>query len=133
MKNAFILESKETLAMMESAVKKAKALDCRVSIAISDVGGHLLHFHRLDDARAFTVDIALDKARTAATSGRPTKVFQDLVQQNPAMMTIADTAMVQGALPIVFEGMCIGAVGVSGATSEMDEQIAQAAIDVLKI
>lgn len=132
MKSTYILEAKETLAMMDVAVEKAKALGCLVSIAISDAGGHVQHFHRMDGAGAFTADIAMDKARVAATSGRATKMFQDRVGENPAMMTIADTVMVQGALPILVEGVCIGAVGVSGATSQMDEEVAQAAIDALE-
>lgn len=131
MKNTFILGAKETLAMMEAAVEKAKVLEVAVSIAITDVGGHLLHFHRMDGGGAMPVNIAIDKARISATNGRPTKFFQDRVRDNPAMVTIADTVMVQGGLPIIVEGMCIGGVGASGATSEIDEQVAQAALDAL--
>jgi glc operon protein GlcG len=132
MQNTFVLGSQETLTMLTAAIEKAEELNCAISIAITDAGGDLLHFHRMDGAASLPVNIAISKARTAARSGKSTKALQDEMGQNPAMLSLPDTVMVQGGLPIIVKGTCIGAVGISGATSEIDEQVAQAVVDTLK-
>ena len=102
-----------------------------VAIAILDDGGHLLHFVRMDGATPASAGIAVEKARTAAISRRPSGVWQERVKPRPEMLKMPGILPVQGGVPIVVEGTCVGGVGVSGVQSHEDEQIAQAGIDVM--
>jgi uncharacterized protein GlcG (DUF336 family) len=104
-----------------------------VVIVVLDSGGQLVMLQRLDNAQWGSVDIAREKARSAVALRRPTKVFQDLVGQGGAnlrLLTIGYSVL-EGGIPIVVDGKIIGAVGVSGVTSQQDAQIAQAGIDAL--
>jgi uncharacterized protein GlcG (DUF336 family) len=102
-----------------------------VAIAILDDGGHLLHFARMDGATPANAAIAVEKARTAALSRRPSVSWQERIKTRPEMLKMPGILPVQGGVPIVVEGSCVGAVGVSGVQSHEDEQIAQAGIDAL--
>ena len=103
-----------------------------VAIAILDDGGHLMHFARMDGASPANAAIAVDKARTAAISRRSSGKWEQLVKDGrTGMLNMPGILPVQGGVPIVAEGTCIGAVGVSGVQSAQDEQIAQAGIDAL--
>jgi uncharacterized protein GlcG (DUF336 family) len=102
-----------------------------VAIAILDDGGHLLHFLRMDGATPASATIALEKARTAALSRRPSGVWQERIKARPELMKMPGILPVQGGMPIMADGACLGAVGVSGVQSHEDEQIAQAGIDAL--
>jgi uncharacterized protein GlcG (DUF336 family) len=103
-----------------------------VAVAILDDGGHLLHFARMDGATPANAGIALEKGRTAAISRRSTGKWQEFVKGGRIeMIKMPGILPVQGGLPIVADGACIGAVGVSGVQSHQDEQIAQAGIDAL--
>ncbi len=103
-----------------------------VSIAILDDGGHLLHFARMDGAAPSTAAISVEKARTAALSRRSSGTWEERVKQGrTVMLKMPGILPVQGGVPIVSAGTCVGAVGVSGVQSQEDEQIAQAGIDAL--
>ncbi|TAN53491.1 MAG: heme-binding protein [Betaproteobacteria bacterium] len=115
-----------------AAVAEARKHQWNVAIAILDDGGHLLHFLRLDGATPANAAIALEKARTAALSRRTSGSWEERVKAGrTAMLKMPGILPVQGGVPILVEGTCIGAVGVSGVQSHEDEQIAQAGIDVL--
>ncbi|HPF28236.1 MAG TPA: heme-binding protein [Steroidobacteraceae bacterium] len=100
-----------------------------VTIAIVDDAAQLLYLERLD-ARPLTVDVALGKARTAVMTHRPSGVWQARVQEAPNLMAL-DLLPLRGALPLLYQGECVGAIGVSGVTSEEDELVAQAGVDAL--
>lgn len=103
-----------------------------VAIAILDDGGHLLHFARMDGATPANAAIAVEKARTAAMSRRSSGLWEQRIKEGrTAMLKMPGILPVQGGLPIRADGACVGAVGVSGAQSHEDEQIAQAGIDAL--
>lgn len=102
-----------------------------VSIAIVDDGGYLLYLERLDGAGPITAQVAEAKARTAAITRRPTKTWEDLIKDRPAMMKFPDNLPIQGGVPIMAQGECVGAIGVSGVQSAQDEQIANAGIATL--
>jgi uncharacterized protein GlcG (DUF336 family) len=103
-----------------------------VAIAILDEGGHLLHFVRMDGATPASAAISVEKARTAALSRRPSGMWEQRIKEGrTAMLKMPGILPVQGGVPIVVEGSCVGAVGVSGVQSHEDEQIAQAGIDAL--
>lgn len=98
----------------------------KVSIAVVDEAGNLLHFERPDDVRAMTVDIAIGKARTSAITTRPSRELQERIKDRPGMVKIPNTLPMQGGIPILYQGACVGAIGVSGVQSHEDEQVANA-------
>lgn len=118
-----------------AAAAEAEALQNRwaVSIAIVDDGGHLLWQQRLDGAAPLSSHIALAKARTAALGRRESKVYEDMINQGRYSFLSAPLleGMLEGGVPVVVDGHCIGAVGVSGVKSSEDAQIAQAGIAAL--
>jgi glc operon protein GlcG len=115
--------------MLAQAEATAKANGWNVSIAVTDAAGDLLGFIKLDNASTGSVQIALGKARTASRFGRPTKVYADrILNDTLTFLSVEGVVQLQGGLPIIVGGRVIGAVGVSGATSAQDEQVAAAAI-----
>lgn len=115
--------------ILATAESTARANGWNLSIAVTDAAGDLLGFIKMDNASTGSVDISLGKARTAARYGRPTKVYADRVLNDTlTFLSIEGLVTLQGGLPIIVNGRVIGAVGVSGATSAQDEQVAAAAI-----
>jgi uncharacterized protein GlcG (DUF336 family) len=114
-----------------ASLAEARRNNWIVAIAILDDGGHLLHFVRMDGATPANAAIALEKGRTAAMSRRTSGSWQERIKPRPEMLKMPGILPVQGGVPIVVEGTCVGGVGVSGVQSHEDEQIAQAGIDAL--
>lgn len=104
-----------------------------VSIAIVDDGGHLLWLQRLDGAAAISAQIAPAKAHTAALGRRESKVYEDMINQGRVSFLSAPglSGLLEGGVPVVVDGVCVGAVGVSGVKSSEDAQIAKAGIAAL--
>jgi uncharacterized protein GlcG (DUF336 family) len=116
-----------------AAEAEAKANNWAVTISIVDDGGHLLWLQRLDNAAPISASIAPAKARTAALGRRETKVYEDMINNGRYSFITAPVieGMLEGGVPVVAEGQCIGAVGVSGVKSSEDVQIAKAGIAAL--
>src|SRR6266436_7726455 len=115
-----------------AAEQEAKKNNWNVCIAILDDGGHLLHLIRMDGATPANARIAVEKGRTAAESRRSSLVWEDRIKADrKSMLGMPGITPVQGGLPIIVEGICVGGVGVSGVQSHEDEQIAAAGIKVL--
>ena len=132
MKTRPVLTLDDCLQISAAAEKEARANSWNVAIAILDDGGHLLLFSRMDGATPANVGIALEKGRTAAISRRSSGKWDEIIKGGrTAMLKMPGILPVQGGMPIVADGNCIGAVGVSGVQSHEDEQIAQAGIDAL--
>jgi glc operon protein GlcG len=126
------LTLEDCLKIYAAAEAEARRNNWNVAVAILDDGGHLLHFARMDGATPANAGIALEKGRTAAISRRSTGKWQEFVKGGRTeMIKMPGILPVQGGVPIVADGTCIGAVGVSGVQSHQDEQIAQAGIDAL--
>jgi glc operon protein GlcG len=102
-----------------------------VTIAVVDDGGFLVQLERIDGAVAQSALIATCKAQTAAATRTPTKTLEDIVKDRPATVAFPGRVAVQGGLPIMYQGECVGAVGVSGAKSNEDEQVAAAGLKAL--
>jgi uncharacterized protein GlcG (DUF336 family) len=104
--------------------------NCAVNIAIVDDGGHLLWLQRLDGCATISAHIAPAKAHTAALGRRESKVYEDVINQGRTSFLSAPLiqGMLEGGVPIMKDGQCIGAVGVSGVKSNEDAQIARAGI-----
>jgi glc operon protein GlcG len=123
-------DAKKALAAAEAEAKKN---NWNVAIAILDAGGHLIAFQRMDDTQIGSVNISIGKARTAVNFKRPTKAMEDIVAGGRiAFVAVEGITPVQGGLPVTVDGKVIGSVGVSGVQSSQDEQVAQAAVNVLQ-
>ncbi len=104
-----------------------------VSIAIVDDGGHLLWLQRLDGAAPISAHIAPAKARTAALGRRESRVYEEII--NGGRMSFLSVplidGMLEGGVPLLIDGNCLGAVGVSGVKSSEDAQVAKAGVTAL--
>ena len=129
-KKALTLTAAKRVAMAAEA--EAMKNNWRVVIAIVDDGGHLLYLQRIDETQTGSIDIAIGKAQTAAGLKRSTKMVEDAVAGGrTALLGLRGITPLQGGLPIIVDGKLVGAVGVSGVTSQQDEQVAQAGIEAL--
>ena len=116
-------------AIAAAAEAEANGNSWAVSFAIVDAGGHLLHLQRLDGAGAGTAATATAKARTAAIFGVETKMLEGMVKEGRnGVLNLPDALPLEGGVPITVDGALVGAVGVSGVSSDMDAQIARAGI-----
>ncbi len=100
-----------------------------VAVAVVDTAGNLVYFERMEDTQTASLEIAIMKAKAAATYRRPTRVFADVIAKSgPAIMTLPGAIASPGGVPIFVGGKVIGAAGVSGVTGDQDEQCAKAGI-----
>jgi len=123
------------MKVIAAAVAEAKRVNAPGGvIAVVDDGGNLMALERLDNTFAAGANISIGKARTAAIFKKPTKVFEDIVNKGrTTMVALNDFTPLQGGVPIEFQGMVIGAVGVSGAASaQQDEELAIVGANALK-
>jgi len=122
-KTALTLDGAKKIAAVAEA--KAKAEGARVVSAVVDEGGSLILLQRLDDTQVASVNVGIDKARTAAIYRRPSKVFEDQVKNGRvSALALHGAVALQGGVPIIVNGKVIGAIGVSGETPTQDEDIA---------
>lgn len=133
MKTTSELELADVKTIAAAAEAEALKHQWAVTIAIVDAGGHLLWLQRLDGAAPLSAQIAPAKAHTAALGRRESKVYEDTINQGRTAFLSAPAiqGMLEGGVPIVVGGQCIGAVGVSGVKSAEDAQIARAGIAAL--
>jgi len=126
--------------VLEGVLKEAKSRAQEISVAVVDAGGHLIAFARTDAAELQTIAIAENKARSAAFAGIPTGKTSKAGNEGSDFHSLAITlaagpdkvVKVQGGLPIIVQGQCIGGVGVSGA-AHIDAEIAQTGLDSLEV
>jgi glc operon protein GlcG len=120
-----LADVKKMLAACEAEAAKN---NWAVAISIVDDGGFLLGFVRMDGAAIISAEVSLGKARTSAMTRRPSKFFEDRVKDRPAFITFPAGLLIQGAVPVMHQNECVGAIGVSGVQSQEDEQIALAGV-----
>ncbi len=127
------LSLEDVRRVAQAAEAEAMRNQWAVTIAITDEGGHLLWLQRLDGAPPVSAHIAPGKARTAALGRRESRVYEEIINQGRTSFLSAPTidAMLEGGVPIMAQGHCVGAVGVSGVKSTEDAQIAKAGIAAL--
>ena len=130
MKTKPILTSQDCEKIQAAARAEAVKNKWNVTIAIVDDGGHLLSLVRGDGAAPVTAEIATLKAHGAAVARRSTKVAEDRIAARPALIKMP-VLPVQGGVPVMHDGHCVGAVGVSGVQSHEDEQVCNAGIAAL--
>jgi uncharacterized protein GlcG (DUF336 family) len=133
MKNRPYLLLADVQRIGDAARTEAAANGWAVTIAIVDDGGHLLWLQRLDDAAPASAHIGQAKARTAALGRRESRLYEEMINQGRVSFLSAPMleGMLEGGVPILVDGHCVGAVGVSGVKSTEDAQIARAGIAAL--
>jgi uncharacterized protein GlcG (DUF336 family) len=115
-----------------AAETEARRNNWPVVISIVDEGGHLLYLMRSDNTQYGSIEVAIQKARSAIAFRRPTKVLEEQVNQGHVRyLNLPGAIPIEGGLPIVLSNQFVGAIGVSGVRSHQDAQIAQAGIDTL--
>jgi glc operon protein GlcG len=119
---------KKIIAACEAEAAKNK---WAVAISVLDDSGILLGFARMDGAPRISGEVSIGKARTSAMTGRPSKFFEDRVKERPACVGFPAGILIQGAVPLMHQNECVGAIGVSGVQSHEDEQVAQAGVGAL--
>jgi glc operon protein GlcG len=111
------------------ALAEARRNQWTMAVAVVDTAGDLVYFEKMDATQVGSVDVAIDKARSAARFKRPTRAFQDTLAgggEGLRVLALKGAVAVEGGVPIVIDGKIVGAIGVSGGTSQQDGQCARA-------
>lgn len=135
MKSKDALELADVKAIAAAAEAEALKNQWAVAIAIVDDGGHLLWLQRLDGAAPVSAHIAPAKANTAALGRRESRVYEEMINGGRVSFLSAPDikGLLEGGVPILKDGQCLGAVGVSGVKSSEDAQVARAGIAALRL
>jgi uncharacterized protein GlcG (DUF336 family) len=118
-----------------SAIAEARKNHWTMAVAVIDTGGHLVYFEKMDGTQTGSVRVAISKGRSAVLFKRPTKAFQDMVAaggEGLRMLRLEGAIPIEGGLPLLMDGKIVGAIGVSGGTSQQDGVVAKAGADTLK-
>jgi len=118
-----------------AAITEARKSNLNMAVAVVDTAGNLVYFEKMDGTQIGSVNVAQDKARSAALFKRPTKAFQDVVAGGGVglrILALEGAVPVDGGVPLISEGKIVGAIGLSGGTSDQDGQCAQAGANALK-
>ena len=134
MKTKFVLEAADVKMIAAAAEAEARKNAWPVTIAIVDDGGALLHLHRLDGAAPMSAHVAPAKARSSALGRRESKAFEDMINGGRAAFLSVPVldGLMEGGVPIMKDGQCLGAVGVSGVKAAEDAQVARAGVAALE-
>jgi glc operon protein GlcG len=120
-------------AVIQAAVEEAKKRNWKMNVAVSDSGGNLVAFQRMDGAMLASIPIAEHKARAAVTFRRPTKVFEDGINLMHLNYLLAFDGVIasRGGIPLIDRGAIIGAIGCSGGADSQDEVVSKAGAAVI--
>ena len=113
--------------VLKAAAESARQKSAPSAIAVVDPAGDLLAFQRMDGVRPDSVDLAIQKARTAARLRRPTAEIEDNINQGRTAFVTAGIAALRGGVPVLLDGQVVGAVGVAGLSKETDTAISETA------
>lgn len=111
-----------------AAIAEAGKNNWRMAVAVVDSGGYLVYFERMQDTQLGSIELAIEKAKTAALFRRPTKAFQDTVAgggEGLRVLRLTGAIPVEGGVPIIVGGKLVGAVGASGGSGDQDSHTAQ--------
>jgi glc operon protein GlcG len=126
------LNLEEAKRIADACEERAIQDKWNVVIAILDGGGHLIYLRKMDGTQIGSVEVAQAKAKSAVYFKRSTKVFEDLVNGgNTRILSLPNAIPVEGGIPIFKEGVCIGAIGISGVSSDQDGIIGEAGLKAL--
>lgn len=123
----------EARRVVAAALEEARRQNWTVAVAVVDAGGHLVSYKRIDGTQWASGDVAIAKARSAVAYRRPTKAFEEVVAGGRTVILALPHALpIEGGLPISREGRMVGAIGVSGVTSQQDGVVAAAGAAALR-
>lgn len=128
MKDTKMLTLSDVRRIAAAAESEAVANGWAVSIAVCDAGGHSLWLQRMDGAPLMSAIVAPEKARTSVLSGKPSKAFEEMVNNGRIAALAMPVVPLEGGEPIFVDGIVIGAVGVSGVKAGEDAQVARAGV-----
>ncbi|WP_313802483.1 GlcG/HbpS family heme-binding protein [Sphingobium sp.] len=131
MRSRFVLDLKEAEAAVAAGHAEAASNQWPVTVAVVDASGAVILLSRMDDASSASVSTAIEKARTAALVGIPTKLIEAMIKDRPGLLSM-DRVAVEGGVPILFHGQKLGGIGVSGVQSHQDALVAEAALAALQ-
>ncbi|MFC5624698.1 GlcG/HbpS family heme-binding protein [Algoriphagus winogradskyi] len=116
------LTLEDATRISDAAEAKSKAEGWNMVIVVLDAGGHMISLRKMDGVQIGSIDVALGKAKTAVYFKRPTKVFEDAMKTEGGgrIATLPNAVAIEGGLPIVKDGIVVGAIGISGASSAQD-------------
>jgi glc operon protein GlcG len=129
--NVMTLDQAGAKKVLQAAEESAEQRNATSAVAVVDPAGDLLAFQRMDGVRPASVDLAIEKARTAARLQRPTEEIEDNINGGRTAFVTAGIAALRGGVPIRVNGQVVGAVGVAGLSKETDTAIANAAAATL--
>jgi glc operon protein GlcG len=118
-----------------AAIAEARKNNWAMAVAVVDTGGYLVYFERMQDTQLGSVEVSIEKAKSAALFRRPTKSFQDTVAgggEGLRILGLKGAVPVEGGIPLIVDGKLIGAVGASGGSSDQDGRTAQAGAAAIK-
>ena len=118
-----------------AALAEARKNNWNMAAAVVDPSGDLVYFEKLDGTQAASITIAIDKARSAARFKRPTRALQDVLAAGGVglrLLALEGAVPVDGGVPLLMDGKIVGAIGLSGGTSDQDGQAAKAGADAVK-
>src|SRR3954463_11065855 len=120
-------------AIIHAAIAEAKKRNWKMNVAVADSGGNLVAFQRMDGAMLASIQIAIHKARAAATFRRPTKVFEEGINLMHLNYLLAFDGVIasRGGIPLIDQGKIIGAIGCSGGADSQDEIVSKAGAGVI--
>lgn len=127
--------TEEAKRVAAGAVAEARRNTWNMAVAVVDPAGYLVYFERMPNTQLGSVDLSIEKARTAALFRRPTKVFQDAVAAGGdglRVLRLTGTIPNEGGVPIIVDGKVVGAIGISGGSVDQDGQAAKAGASQLK-
>ena len=117
------------------AIAEARKNNLTMCIAIVDPGGNLVYLEKMDGTQTGSVNVSIDKAKSAALFKRPGKAFQDTLAaggEGLRILTLQGAIPIDGSFPIIMDGKIVGAIGASGGTSDQDGVVAKAGVDSVK-
>ena len=129
------LNAESAKKVAAAAIAEARKKNLTMAISVVDTAGNLVYFEKMDGTQTGSVNVSIEKARSAVLFKRPTKSFQDTVAQGGVglrMLGLPGAVPVEGGIPLMEAGKIVGAIGASGGTSEQDGQCAQAGANVMK-
>ncbi|WP_313373831.1 heme-binding protein [Chishuiella sp.] len=125
-KHSYKLTLNAAQQIITKGIELAQEKKLNLAIAITDNSGVLINFIRMDDASLVTVEVAIQKAKSAAYLNAPSKLFEDFINDGAmSMLSTPNILPLQGGMPIYYEDNLIGAIGISGSNGDTDQSIAK--------
>lgn len=125
------LSLEDATRISDAAEAKSKAEGWNMVIVVLDAGGHMISLRKMDGVQIGSIDVALGKAKTSVYFKRPTKAFEDMMkgEGGARIATLPNAVAIEGGLPILKDGVIVGAIGISGASSAQDGIVAATALE----